>query len=265
MDKHQLISGFLDAFTQAISDALSETGPEDLRLAWSLTSSPANDAPADAETWTWWSGGLSTHPGANFFIGAPDETWEKLGRGGSSENKQEDASALVGRCFAKAVEEQFGGRTVAQDAGPSGAPTEDWTHISVEIRYAAGQWPNACCVLSPEFEAALTGPEKAEPAVAPVFSPASWPTGRTAQSDMLMHVQVPVSVSFGATQIRMKDLLNLTSGSVVELDQALHDNVEVRVNNRVIARGEVVAVDGHYGVRVLELVSGDSLGKGMKA
>jgi flagellar motor switch protein FliN/FliY len=80
-------------------------------------------------------------------------------------------------------------------------------------------------------------------------------------SDMLMHVQVPVSVSFGATQIRMKDLLSLTAGSVVELDQGLHDNVEVRVNDRVIARGEVVAVDGHYGVRVLELVSGESPGK----
>ena len=53
----------------------------------------------------------------------------------------------------------------------------------------------------------------------------------------------------------------LTAGSVVELDQALHDNVEVRVNDRVIARGEVVAVDGHYGVRVLELVSGESSGK----
>ena len=83
-------------------------------------------------------------------------------------------------------------------------------------------------------------------------------------SDMLMHVQVPVSVSFGATQIRMKDLLNLTAGSVVELDQALHDNVEVRVNDRVIARGEVVAVDGYYGVRVLELVSGEAPGNGMR-
>jgi len=81
---------------------------------------------------------------------------------------------------------------------------------------------------------------------------------------MLMHVQVPVSVSFGNTQIRMKDLLSLTTGSVVELDQALHDNVEVRVNDRVIALGEVVAVDGHYGVRVLELVSGERPGKGIR-
>jgi flagellar motor switch protein FliN/FliY len=129
------------------------------------------------------------------------------------------------------------------------------------MRYPAGQWPSADCVLSPEFEAALGGSQKA----APVPAPASATGARMNPSDMLMHVQVPVSVSFGATQIRMKDLLSLSAGSVVELDQALHDNVEVRVNDRVIARGEVVAVDGHYGVRVLELVSGESSGKALRS
>ena len=257
MSKHELLSGILDAFARALSQALSETGPEDIQLDWSLT--PA--APSDAEIWTWWSGGLSTHPGANFFIGAPEETWEKLGRGGPSENAQENASALISRCFAKAVAEQFGNRAAAQDSGPSGAPSADWTRASIEIRYSAGQWPNAGCVLSPEFEEALSGLAKTAPAIVAASSPSS-PAG--GPSDMLMHVQVPVSVSFGNTQIRMKDLLNLTAGSVVELDQALHDNVEVRVNDRVIARGEVVAVDGHYGVRVLELVSGERSGKGIR-
>jgi len=255
MDKQQLISGILDAFTRAVSDALVKTGPEEIRVNWSLT--PVSQD--DAETWTWWSGGLSTHPGANFFVGAPEETWEKLGRGGSSGNSREDASALISRCFAKAVEEHFGNRAAAQDAGPSGAPSGDWTSIAIEIRYPAGGWPAAGCVLSPDFEAALEGSEKTQPTAA---TPS--PAGRMKPSDMLMHVQVPVSVSFGATQIRMKDLLNLTAGSVVELDQALHDNVEVRVNDRVIARGEVVAVDGHYGVRVLELISGDTPGNGIR-
>jgi flagellar motor switch protein FliN/FliY len=254
MDKQQIISGLLDAFTRSVSEALAETGPEEIRVNWSLTPLTQDDA----DSWTWWSGGLSTHPGANFFIGAPQETWEKLGRGGSSGNNQENASALISRCFAKSVEEHFGNRAAAQDSGPSGAPSGDWTRIAIEIRYPAGEWPAAGCVLSPEFEAALGGLEKVQPA-----TPVSSPAGRMRPSDMLMHVQVPVSVSFGATQIRMKDLLNLTAGSIVELDQALHDNVEVRVNNRVIARGEVVAVDGHYGVRVLELVSGESPGKGI--
>lgn len=258
MDKNELVSGILDAFTRAVSDALAATGPEEIRVTWSLTPLPQDDA----ETWTWWSGGLSTHPGANFFIGAPEEAWEKLGRGGSSGNTREDASALISRCFAKAVEEHFGNRAAAQDAGPSVAPSTDWTRIAIEIRYPAGEWPAAGCVLSPEFEEALKGAEKQSGA--PISAPASSPAGRMKPSDMLMHVQVPVSVSFGATQIRMKDLLNLTAGSVVELDQALHDNVEVRVNDRVIARGEVVAVDGHYGVRVLELISGDTPGNGIR-
>ena len=252
MDKNELVSGILDAFSRAIAAALSETGPETIQLDWSLAASPQ----ADAESWTWWSGGLSTHPGANFFVGAPEETWEKLGRSGDSENAQENGSALVSRCFTKAVEEYFGNRATVQDSGPSGAPSEEWTRIAIEIRYPAGQWPAAGCVLSPEFEQALSSVTKPQ-STAPVPAPA----GRMKPSDMLMHVQVPVSVSFGATQIRMKDLLSLTAGSVVELDQGLHDNVEVRVNDRVIARGEVVAVDGHYGVRVLELVSGESPGK----
>ena len=202
-DKQQLISGILDAFTRALSGALAETGPEEIRVNWSLTPLPQDDA----ETWTWWSGGLSTHPGANFFVGAPEETWEKLGRGGSSESNRENASALISRCFAKSVEEYFGNRAAAQDSGPSGAPSADWTRIAIEIRYPAGEWPAAGCVLSPEFEEALGSLEKTQPA-AQVPSPAS-SAGRMKPSDMLMHVQVPVSVSFGSTQIRMKDLLNL--------------------------------------------------------
>jgi flagellar motor switch protein FliN/FliY len=252
MDKNELVSGILGTFSRALAEALAETGPEDIRLDWRLTPSSHEDA----ESWTWWSGGLSSHPGANFFFGAPNETWEKLGRGGQSQDSEnaarESASALISRCFAKAVEEHFGSRAVAQDSGPSGAPSQDWTQVSLEIRYSTGQWPDAACVLSREFEEAL---QNKEVPPSPVRAPSS--PGRTKSGDMLMLVQVPVSVSFGATQIRMQDLLNLTAGSVVELEQALHDNVEVRVNNRVIARGEVVAVDGHYGVRVLELLSGN--------
>ena len=114
------------------------------------------------------------------------------------------------------------------------------------VRYPAGQWPSACCVLSPEFEEALgSGLET----VQPVVSVRATPNG-TKTSDMLMHVKVPVSVSFGGTQIRMKDLLNLATGSVVELDQSLHDNVEVRVNDRLIARGEVRVAPGSRRVQV---------------
>ena len=254
VEKQAVISGFLDAFARALSEALTEAGPEAIELAWSLTS----DTQEGSGAWTWWSGAVSTTPGASLFFGAPEETWEKLGRSGDSGDARENAAALISRCFAKAVEEQFSGSAAAQDMGIADSAAENGTRISVEIRYPAGQWPNAACVLSPEFEDALSGLQQ-ESTPARIFPLAD----RTNSNDLLMNVQVPVSVCFGATQIRMKDLLNLSSGSVVELDQALHDNVEVRVNDRVIARGEVVAVDGHYGVRVLELVSGESRAKGI--
>jgi len=73
--------------------------------------------------------------------------------------------------------------------------------------------------------------------------------------DLLMQVEVPVRVSLGRTQMRMKELLGLTHGSVVELDKGVSDEVEILVNSWVIAHGELVAVDGNYGVRVTRMAA----------
>jgi flagellar motor switch protein FliN/FliY len=75
--------------------------------------------------------------------------------------------------------------------------------------------------------------------------------------DLLLDVELPVSVSFGRANLQIKDVLKLTTGSVVELDRAVTEPVEVVVNNRVIARGEVVVVDGNYGVRIAQIMSRD--------
>jgi flagellar motor switch protein FliN/FliY len=73
--------------------------------------------------------------------------------------------------------------------------------------------------------------------------------------DLLLEVDMPVGVSFGRTQMRLKEALKLTTGSIVELNRSVTDPVEMIVNNCVIARGEVVVVDGNYGIRILEIVS----------
>jgi flagellar motor switch protein FliN/FliY len=73
--------------------------------------------------------------------------------------------------------------------------------------------------------------------------------------DLLMDVSLPVSVSFGKTSMQIRDVLNLNTGSVVELDRLVSEPVEVIVNNCIIARGEVVVVDGNYGVRIIQLAS----------
>jgi flagellar motor switch protein FliN/FliY len=73
--------------------------------------------------------------------------------------------------------------------------------------------------------------------------------------DLLMDVELPVSVLFGRAQVQLQDVLKLSTGSIVELDRTIAEPVEIIVNNCVIARGEVVVVEGNYGVRIEEIVS----------
>ncbi len=73
--------------------------------------------------------------------------------------------------------------------------------------------------------------------------------------DLLLDVELPVSVSFGQSEMPLKDVLKLGAGSVIELDKSVNDPVTIIVNHKPIAKGEVVMVDGYYGVRILEVES----------
>jgi len=73
--------------------------------------------------------------------------------------------------------------------------------------------------------------------------------------ELLLDVELPVSVSFGYSEMQLKDVLKLGTGSVIELDKSVNDPVAIIVNHKQIAKGEVVMVDGNYGVRILEVES----------
>ena len=73
--------------------------------------------------------------------------------------------------------------------------------------------------------------------------------------DLLLDVELPISVSFGHCEMALKDVLKLGSGSVIELDKSVNDPVSIIVNHKPIAKGEVVMVEGNYGVRILEVES----------
>ncbi len=81
------------------------------------------------------------------------------------------------------------------------------------------------------------------------------PAAAAGAMDVLLDVELPVSVSFGRAQLPLREVLKLTSGSIVELNRSVDEPVEVIVNNCVIARGEVVVVEGNYGVRVTQIIS----------
>lgn len=73
--------------------------------------------------------------------------------------------------------------------------------------------------------------------------------------DVLLDVELPVTVRLGSVPVPLGLVMGLNAGSLVEFDRAADELVEVLVNNRVVARGEMVTVQGNYGVRITEITS----------
>lgn len=73
--------------------------------------------------------------------------------------------------------------------------------------------------------------------------------------DLLMDVDLPVSIELGRTRMNVSDILALGPGSVVELDKLVGEPVDLLVNSKCVARGEVVVVDENFGLRITQLVS----------
>jgi flagellar motor switch protein FliN/FliY len=73
--------------------------------------------------------------------------------------------------------------------------------------------------------------------------------------DRLLEVELDVVVRFGMTHIPLRDIVRMGVGTMIELNRAVDEPVELLVNGRLLARGEVVVVDGYYGVRITEISS----------
>ena len=71
---------------------------------------------------------------------------------------------------------------------------------------------------------------------------------------LMLDIELNVLLRFGQRQLTLREVLDLTCGSVVELDRRVDEPVELLLDGRVIARGEAAIVDGNYGLRVTEIV-----------
>ncbi|WP_265820598.1 flagellar motor switch protein FliN [Geovibrio ferrireducens] len=108
----------------------------------------------------------------------------------------------------------------------------------------------------PDFATAFTFPDDPDDRMGdPIGSMGSSSVSGVQNMDMLLDIDVPVSVKMGSTRMFLKDILTMGSGNIVELDESADEPVELVVNNKVIARGEVVIVDGYFGFRIKEIVS----------
>jgi len=91
-----------------------------------------------------------------------------------------------------------------------------------------------------------------------VPEPVNSGNGSQANIDMLMDVPLTVTIELGRTEMTLKQALELNQGSVIELNRLAGDPIDVFVNERLIARGEVVVVDDKFAVRITELFSNNN-------
>ena len=81
------------------------------------------------------------------------------------------------------------------------------------------------------------------------------PSDETKSLDLILDIPLTVSVELGRSKMLINDLLQLGQGSVIELTKLVGEPLEVLVNQKLVARGEVVVVNEKFGVRLTDIVS----------
>ena len=278
MDSEESSRQILDQWAETLAQVLESMTDQRPAVRWQAASgSLAEVAPAEAARSPRFSGGNSRCRCLPTRLSGwlrPHATWEHAGTLTLKAAGLETVEASEARntwleilgqslsALARAVGGLLG-REVTCDAGREHDPdaeTREWAVVT--MAFGESSLPPLLVAFSPKLQDLILTPPappadpppraaRADPGNEP--APASVVRSRT--MDLLLDVDLPVSISFGRTQLPMKDVLKLTTGSIVELNRGVNEPVEVLVNRCLIARGEVVVVDGNYGVRIQEIAS----------
>jgi flagellar motor switch protein FliN len=221
----------------------------------------------------WWEQPFSCAPHAPIWTGAREETWMEMGKivlaaaGVDPAPISEVQSTYIEivRQSMASLASDIGHRMSAKVTASKGAETAPrkinqrcfrieakLPEQTVELYFIVAD--ELCDMIS---SAIVPSNPAHQPSIkehqGPSMEQAMAPGSRT--FELLLDVELPVSISFGRAAIKLQDAIKLITGSLIELDRGLSDPVELLVNNFVIARGEVVVIEGNYGVRITEIVS----------
>jgi flagellar motor switch protein FliN/FliY len=106
-----------------------------------------------------------------------------------------------------------------------------------------------------DFAGDPTALAEAAPEAAGDAGDAMGEAGESANLDLLMDVDMKLTVELGRSRLKFRDVLNLSAGSVVELAKLTSEPVDIMVNGALLASGEVVVVDDHFAVRITKLLN----------
>jgi len=278
LDSVDSVKQLLDQWTESLAQVLESMTDQKPEVHWQAATGPFSDVAAGAGAGPeseilWWEQPFHLSPGTQAWIAAPQATWEYAGTltlkaAGLETVEQTEARntwfEIIGQSLgvmARSIGAILGHEVTCEagvERGPD-ASVQSWAVVPVQ--FAGTNLPPVIVALSSKLIAAVSAPAQPEPErreVPAVTQPRPDPVQQSARSrtmDLLLDVDLPVSISFGKAQLPLRDVLKLTTGSIVELKRNISEQVEVLVNQCLIARGEVVVVDGNYGVRIQEIAS----------
>lgn len=176
-------------------------------------------------------------------------------KAGWSEILKEVADAAAGELLAQTgkkchVEkfEETDGESKASGAFQLKAGERSWTIlVHDEVRAPKSAEPPRAAAPS-----AAAPPPVAQPAAA---SAQSSPLATSAGIELLLDVELEATLRFGCKELPLGEILDLGPGDVVQLDRNVNDPVDLIVGDRIVARGEVVLVNGNFGLRVIEVAA----------
>jgi flagellar motor switch protein FliN len=187
----------------------------------------------------------------------------------SSEHKEalEELLRQITGYAATALAATAGGEIKFQLASSTAPSWKSDAIVCLRTRDEAGNSIAIEIQISPALSAALVPPAKpatpppaAAPSPPPPTPPRAAPVQTVSSQDpsnytRLMDVGLEVKLRFGTRQMALREVLALSAGVVIELDNALHSPVDLLLDGKLIAQGEVVVVDGKYGLRVTDVMN----------
>ncbi len=154
------------------------------------------------------------------------------------EEKKEASAATGGEEDEKPTEEESGEKSKASENQPDPDANLEWPEEDTPS--AEGPAPQEEVVVQDvQFDQIQPQPS----------------SGKANNMEILLDVNLPISVQLGKTSMTIQELLEVGPGSVIELDKMVGSPVEILANNKIIAQGEVVVVDENFGVRITSLIS----------
>ena len=271
----QVMQTLMEGWTAGLSELFESMTLQRPGVRWkAVTAGDAEAAMGPEADVLWWEQPFQFSPEALVWVGAPRATWQHaatlmLKAAGLELDSAKDEAAeaearktwheILGQwlsMLARSVSSRLDREVLCSGGVEHAPPSDPDERFAVSLDFADGVKTTLAIAFSPTLQNLMTAPpaapdpgDQAEPA-APAAGSKTPPT-----MELLLDVELPVSISFGRTELPLKEVLKLTTGSIVELNRAVNEPVEILVNHCLVARGEVVVVDGNYGVRVQRIVS----------